>query len=95
MDDDGSRIIFPLDRAKTSRAAIGTLSPRASRLVRAYLATIPDENISSAAIFRNRAGRPYSKDTLGNDFCDIRGDGESRTLADMRRSGTIEAMAGG
>ena len=37
--------------------------------------------------------------TLGDDFRDIRatvlGEGEKRTIADMRRSGTIEAKRGG
>jgi hypothetical protein len=41
----------------------------------------------------------YSKDTLGDDFRDVRalafGPEEKRTLADFRRSGTIEAIAGG
>jgi hypothetical protein len=43
-------------------------------------------------------GRPYSKDTLGDDFKAVRelvfGKGESRQLADFRRSGTVEALAG-
>jgi hypothetical protein len=51
-----------------------------------------------APIFRNRSGAPYSSDTLGDDFRDIRhmefGAEESRTLADFRRSGTQEAFAG-
>jgi len=49
-------------------------------------------------IFRNRSGRPYSKDTLGDDFKAVRelvfGNGETRQLADFRRSGTVEALAG-
>jgi hypothetical protein len=32
---------------------------------------------------------------LGDDFRAIRGDGETRTLADFRRSGTVEAIRGG
>lgn len=51
-----------------------------------------------APIFRNRSGAPYSSDTLGDDFRDVRhlefGPDESRTLADFRRSGTQEAFAG-
>jgi len=42
---------------------------------------------------------PYSKNKLGFDFRVIRaaefGPGETRQLADMRRSGTVEATAGG
>jgi hypothetical protein len=51
-----------------------------------------------APIFRNRSGAPYSSDTLGDDFRDIRhlefGPDENRTLADFRRSGPQEAFAG-
>src|SRR5262249_22311095 len=42
---------------------------------------------------------PYSKDTLGDDFRDVRrsvfGDADRRTLHDFRRSGAVEAIAGG
>ena len=45
-----------------------------------------------------RSGAPYSKDTLGDDFRDIRiaafGERDKRTLADFRRSGAHEAIAG-
>ncbi len=51
-----------------------------------------------AYIFRNRSGAPYSKDTLGDDFRTVRiaafGERETRTLADFRRSGAHEAIAG-
>ncbi|MGZ8308691.1 MAG: hypothetical protein ACXWU0_02515 [Rhodoplanes sp.] len=50
-------------------------------------------------MFRNRSGAPYSSDTLGDDFRDIRarvfGERDKRTLADFRRSGAVEAIAGG
>lgn len=42
--------------------------------------------------------RPYTKDRLAEDFRAVRaaefGDGETRTLADFRRSGAVEAIAG-
>jgi hypothetical protein len=63
--------------------------------VREYIATLPGEHLPAAKIFRHRKGKPYSKDTLGHDFAKIRGDGETRTLADMRRSAAVEALAGG
>jgi hypothetical protein len=48
--------------------------------------------------FRNRSGAPYSKDTLGDDFRAVRvatfGGLDKRTLADFRRSGAQEAIAG-
>jgi hypothetical protein len=67
----------------TGRAALGTLGSRAA------------DHLPAAQIFRHRGGRPYSKDTLGDDFRDIRGKGETRTLADMRRSAAVEALVGG
>jgi hypothetical protein len=43
--------------------------------------------------------RAYSKDTLGDDLRDVRtivfGPGETRTLADFRRSGAVEGLRGG
>jgi hypothetical protein len=63
--------------------------------VLAYVASLPGEHLPTAQIFRHRSGRPYSKDTLGDDFRDVRGLGETRTLADMRRSAAVEALAGG
>jgi hypothetical protein len=51
--------------------------------------------LPAAQIFRHRKGRPYTKDGLGHDFAEIRGEGETRTLADMRRSAAVEALAGG
>lgn len=49
-------------------------------------------------IFCNRSGRPYLKDTLGDDFRDVRanllGPDERRQLAGVRRSGATEDLAG-
>ena len=95
MAEDGRKIMFRISRAKTGRAALGTLGTRASAIVRAYVASLPGEHLPAAQIFRHRSGRPYSKDTLGDDFRDIRGKGETRTLNDMRRSAAVEALAGG
>jgi hypothetical protein len=93
--EEGPLVAFNAARGKTGRAALGTLGRRSSALLATYLATLPGEPLPAAPIFRNRSGRPYSKDTLGDDFRDIRGDKETRTLADMRRSGAVEAQAGG
>lgn len=93
---DGS---FLVERAKTGQSAIGTLSRRSKRVLDAYLARFGADLTPDAPIFRNRSGAPYSKDTLGDDFRDIRalafGMAERRTLADFRRSGTVEAIRGG
>jgi hypothetical protein len=76
----------------------GALSDRALVAVEAYVKILGVELHGDAPIFRNRSGAPYSSDTLGDDFRDIRhmefGPEESRPLADFRRSGTQEAFAG-
>lgn len=92
--------VFEVERAKTGKAALGTLTRRSLRVLDAYLAELGDAKLHPRVpIFRNRSGAPYSKDTLGDDFRDVReaafGPKERRTLADFRRSGTIEAMRGG
>ena len=75
------------------------MSDRALAAVEAYVKVLGVELHGDAFIFRNRSGAPYSSDTLGDDFRDIRhaefGAGETRTLADFRRSGAQEAFAGG
>ena len=64
----------------------------------AYLDRLGIELHAESHIFRTRSGTPYSKDTLGDDFRDVRravfGEREKRTLADFRRSGAHEAIAG-
>jgi hypothetical protein len=76
----------------------GALTDRALAALDAYTAGLGVELHGEAYIFRNRSGAPYSSDTLGDDFRDVRralfGDRESRTLADFRRSGAVEAIAG-
>jgi integrase len=89
---------FFAERAKTGKPVGGVLTSRALAALAAYLARIGVEMTGEAFIFRNRSGAPYSKDTLGDDFRDVRavlfGDGERRTLADFRRSGAVEAIVG-
>jgi hypothetical protein len=99
MKSDEVGTYFAIPRAKTGRAAAGTLGRRSQAILEAYLAKLGIELTNDAPIFRNRSGDPYSKDTLGDDFRDIRleifGENEKRTLADMRRSGSVEAIRGG
>lgn len=93
---DGHRTWFEVERA-TGRAAVGTLSARSVALMEAYLASLPADLLPTAPIFRNRSGTPYTKNSLAEDFRDIRRavfPGDSRKLMDMRRSGAVEAMAG-
>jgi hypothetical protein len=91
--------VFFTARGKTGVPVGGALSDRALAALEAYIAGLGAELHGEAYIFRTRSGAPYSSDTLGDDFRDIRrlvfGDREHRTLADFRRSGAVEAIAGG
>jgi hypothetical protein len=76
------------------------LSVRAIAVLTAYLERLGAELHGDAYIFRNRSGAPYSSDTLGDDFRDVRtlefGANECRTIGhDFRRSGAVEAIVGG
>lgn len=91
----GQNRYLPVDRAKSGRAAIGTLGSRSLALLDEYLEKHPCD---VGAFLRNRSGAPYSRYTLPDDFATIRDKvfpKDKRTLADMRRSGAIELQAGG
>jgi|HubBroStandDraft_5_1064220.scaffolds.fasta_scaffold166785_1 hypothetical protein len=96
----GGKLVFDRQadgRAKTGRAAIGTVSARTERLVATYLAQLALDLHPDAILFRNRSGNPYRPDTLSDDFADLREltfAGDKRRLMDMRRSGVVEAIAG-
>jgi hypothetical protein len=108
---DGAGAMFFLDRAKTGRAAVGTLTPWSEALLAAYIKSLGVELHDNAPIFRTSGSkpgpkrgrrwlpRPYSTSKMDRDFREIRhevfGPDEHRQLADMRRSGAIEADAGG
>lgn len=101
--------LFHLERAKTGKAAIGTLSRRTERLLAAYIKSLPFTLHPETPIFHTRGaattvqgGRPrppvaYTKDTLGDDFRDVRAvvfPDDTRQIQDFRRSGAIETVAG-
>ena len=98
--DETGRIVFDRTRegrAKTGRAALGTLSHKTSRIVAAYLKGQGAERLPDAFLFRTRSGGPYRDDTLADDFAAVREaafPGDRRRLMDMRRSGAVEAVAG-
>jgi hypothetical protein len=107
---DAQGIVFWLGRAKTGRAAAGTLTPWSEAILSAYLEKLGAEPARNAPIFRTRGSKagpkggrprpsvPYTKDTLGDDFRVVRSSinpNETRQLADMRRSGAVEGDAGG
>ena len=88
---------FDTSRKKTKKMALGTLSKRTCEVIDEYLAiigfTIPPEQ----PFIRNRSGAAYTKDTLGDDFRFVRNGlfpKDDRTLSDMRRTGSVEAVAG-
>jgi hypothetical protein len=97
----GGRLVFDRQtdgRAKTGRAALGTLSKRTERLVLVYLADLQVDLHPDAILFRTRSGMAYSREPLGHDFAAVRAlafPGDKRRLMDMRRSGVVEAIAGG
>jgi len=92
------RLIFAVKRTKTGQPALGTLSRRTERLVARYVEALGAAPLANAPLFRNRSGNAYSKDTLGDDFRAVRAGvlpGDNRQLLDLRRSGAVEASAGG
>lgn len=96
----GGRLVFDRQaegRAKTGRAAIGTVSPRTERLVTAYLEKLAIELHPDAILFRTRTGSVYGREPLAHDFAAVRAlafPNDDRRLMDMRRSGVVEAVAG-
>jgi len=109
--DDVQGAIFSLARTKTGRAAAASLRKRATWALDAYIASLAFELLPNVPIFRTRGSgttikggkprppAPYTKNKLAEDFRTIRiaefGKAENRKLSDMRRSGTVEATAGG
>jgi hypothetical protein len=107
---DTQGAMFFLDRAKTGRAAVGTLTPWSEQILETYIASLGVDLLDNAPIFRTagsvpgpKGGRrwlpqPYSTSKMDRDFREVRaavfGDNEERQLADMRRSGAVEGDAG-
>jgi integrase len=90
---------FFTERGKTGKPNGGVLSARTLAALSAYVEALGCELHGEAYIFRNRSGAPYSKDTLGDDFREVRaaefGPLDRRTLGhDFRRSGAVEAIVG-
>lgn len=94
---DAGGSYFVSKRGKTGQEVVGTLTRRSERILEAYLASMGARPVGDAPIFRNRSGQPYTADTLGDDFRDLRElvfPGDSRVLLDIRRTGAVEALAG-
>lgn len=109
--DAGGDWGFLIKRGKTGEDAFGFLSTRTKRLVESYVAGLDYTFHDDAPIFRTqgfapgaKGGRPrlavpYQKNSLVDDFAEVRrlvfGPDEKRRLMDMRRTGAVEANAGG
>jgi hypothetical protein len=77
---------------------IGTLSKSGDWLVRRYLVELGVEHAPDAILFRMRGGSSYGESRLGADFAAVEASiapGDLRQLRDVRRSGVMEAFAGG
>ena len=78
---DANGMAWFTERGKTGKPVGGALNDRTLAALHAYLEIIGIELHDDAFIFRNRSGAPYSSDTLGDDFRDVRiavfGDGEA------------------
>ena len=101
LDPQTKRIVFDKSgegREKTGVAVIGTLSKFGDWLVRRYLGDFGAVHAPESILFRMRTGVPYGESRLGGDFAAVRltaFPGDLRQLRDMRRSGVMEAFAGG
>jgi hypothetical protein len=105
---DAAGAIFFTERGKTGTPVGGALSKRGFAALTAYIERLGCDLLPDAPIFRTRGHssgdgrpwtpRPYTSDILSKDFRLIRslefGERENRTLADFRRSGAVEAIAG-
>jgi len=108
MREDG---LFAVERAKTGRAAAGTLTRYSRAILDTYVASLGFDVLDTSPLFRTAGSEPgakggrrwapqaYTKDRLEKDFAEIRvlvfGPEERRQLSDMRRSGHVEGDAGG
>lgn len=94
---DGGGSYFLSRRGKTGQEIVGTLTRRSEWALDAYLEAVGASLMGDSPLFRNRSGQPYTADTLGDDFRDVRElvfPGDSRVLLDIRRTGAVEALAG-
>jgi hypothetical protein len=95
---DKKGLYFDTSRSKTGKAAIGTVGKRGEWAIDAYLATLTFELMDDAPLFRDKDGKPYTMFSLDRDFRAVRAAvfcGDTRRLMDIRRSGAVEAGAGG
>jgi hypothetical protein len=109
LTSDAVGPLFELDRTKSGKAAIATLSRRAARVFAGYVTSLPFTLHPDTPYFHTRGGEPgpkggrprppvpYTVDKLGKDFAKVRAvefPGDWRQVQDFRRSGAVEAKAG-
>ena len=109
LSSDAVGPLFSLERTKSGKAAIATLSRRAVRVFAGYVASLPFTLHPHTPYFHTRGGEPgpkggrprppvpYTVDKLGKDFAKVRAvefPGDWRQVQDFRRSGAVEAKAG-
>jgi hypothetical protein len=95
---DENGVWFETKRGKTERDVYATLSKETEEHLNCYLAELPFAVPDDQPFIRNRSGHIYSKDTLGDDFRAVRNvlfPGDTRRMMDLRRTGNVEAIAGG
>jgi hypothetical protein len=95
---DKAGVYFETSREKTGKEIIATLSKETEAELDTYLAELGVVLPADQPFLRNRSGHVYSKDTLGDDFRTIRClvyPNDDRRLMDLRRTGNVEAVAGG
>jgi hypothetical protein len=76
---------FTTARAKTGKAAIGTVSRRTERLITEYRKTLKFDLLADAPLFRDQRGNAYSMFSLARDFRLVRDavmSGDRRRLMD-------------
>lgn len=106
----GDDWVIDRGRIKNGTKVLGHLKARSRHLLESYLRSLGFSLDPDSQIFRTRGSRstskggrpqapaPYTKNTLAKDFRTLRtivfGPNEKRKLMDLRRSGTMEAVAG-
>lgn len=88
--------VFRIRRRKTGEEAMAPLTRRSVKVLESYLDERKVWHLDEP-IFRTRRGAAYTKNSLAEDFRDIRKmvfTGDDRTIMDIRRSGASEATAG-
>jgi hypothetical protein len=91
--DDAFGMLFFLDRAKTGRAAVGTLTPWSEAILLAYLKTFGAELLASTPLFWTRGGRPVSRNGKTGQWGGDHGGGKHIVPRPYSKSALIQDFA--